>query len=112
MFWVISVYFNIRNTLPKFCPFLLGHPVYICIFEKNEMGGACSIYGGGERRVQGFDGEIWEKRQLGRPRRRWEDNNKMDLQEVGHGGMDWIELVKDRDRWRTLVNSVIKLRVP
>ena len=46
------------------------------------------------------------KRSLGRPRHRWEDNIKMDLQEVGCGGMDWIELAQDRDRWRALVNVV------
>ena len=52
------------------------------------------------------------KRQLGRPRHRWEDNINMDLQEVGCGGMDWIDLAQDRDRWQALVNAVIKLWVP
>ena len=52
------------------------------------------------------------KRPLGRPRCRWEDNIKMDLQDVGCGGMQRIELAQDRDRWRALVNAVMKLRVP
>ena len=51
------------------------------------------------------------KRPLGRPRLKWEDNVKMDLQEVGYGGMDWMELVQDMDRWRALVNAVMNLRV-
>jgi len=52
------------------------------------------------------------KRPLGRPSRRWEDNIKMDLQEVGGGCGDWMELAQDRDRWRTLVSTVMNLRVP
>ena len=52
------------------------------------------------------------KRPLGRPRRRWVDNIRMDLQEVGCGYMDWIGLAQDRDRWRTLVSAVMNLRVP
>jgi len=51
------------------------------------------------------------KRPLGRPRRRWEDNIKMDLRKVGRGG-DWMELAQDRDRWWALVNTVMNLRVP
>ena len=52
------------------------------------------------------------KRPLGRPRRRWEDNIKMDLQKVGGGCGDWMELAQDRDRWWALVSTVMKLRVP
>ena len=52
------------------------------------------------------------KRPLGRPRHRWEDNIEMDLQEVGGGCGDWMELAQDRDRWRALVSTVMNLRVP
>ena len=52
------------------------------------------------------------KRPMGRPRRRWVDNIRMDLQEVGCGHVDWIGLAQDRDRWRTLVSAVMNLRVP
>jgi len=57
-------------------------------------------------------GKAEGKRPLGRPRRRWEDNIKMDLQEVECGGVDWIELAQDRDRWQALVTAVRNLRVP
>jgi hypothetical protein len=56
-------------------------------------------------------GKPERKRPLGRPRLSWFDNIKVDLQEVGCGGMDWIELAKDIDRWRALVNAVMNLRV-
>ena len=52
------------------------------------------------------------KRSLERPRLRWEDNVKMGRQEVGCGGMDWIDLAQNRDRWRAFVNAVMKIRVP
>jgi hypothetical protein len=52
------------------------------------------------------------KRPLGRPRRRWVDNIKMDLGEVGCDGVDWIDVAQDRDRWRAYVNAVMNLRVP
>jgi len=75
------------------------------------MGGACSTCGGiGVYRV--LVGKPEGKRPLGRPRRRWEDNIEMDLQEERCGGMDWIDLAQDRDRWRALVNAVTNLRVP
>ena len=52
------------------------------------------------------------KRQLGRPRRRWEDNIKMDLQKVGCAGMEWIDVAQDTDRCQAIVNAVMNLRVP
>ena len=75
------------------------------------MGGACGAHGGGERYAQGSSGETRGKEPMGRPRRRWEDNIKMDLQEVEWGG-DWMELAQDRDRWWALVNKVMNFRVP
>ena len=69
------------------------------------MGEERGIYGVLVRKPEG-------RRPLGKPRRRWVDNIKMDLQEVGCGYMDWIGLAQDRDRWRTLVIAVMNLRVP
>ena len=66
--------------------------------EKNEMGGACSTYGGERGAYRVLVGKYEGRRALGRPRLRWEDNIKMDLQEVGCGGMDWIDVAQDRDR--------------
>jgi hypothetical protein len=74
------------------------------------MGGACSTYGEERGAHSVLVEKPEEKRPLGRPRHRWEDNIKMGLQEVECGGMDWIDLAQDRDRWQALVNS--NLRVP
>jgi len=59
-----------------------------------------------------LEGKPERKRQLERPRRRWEDNVKINLQEVGCGNMNWIELAQDRDKWRAPMNAVMKLRAP
>jgi hypothetical protein len=76
------------------------------------MGGTCSAYGGEERLILGFVGKPEGKRSLGRPRRRCKDNLKMDLQEVGDGGMNLIEMAQDRYGWQALMNAVMNLRVP
>ena len=69
------------------------------------------VWGKGEVCTEFWLGNLRE-RDLGRPRRRWEDNIKMDLQEVGGGCGDWMELAQDRDRWRALVSTVMNLRIP
>jgi hypothetical protein len=74
------------------------------------MGGPCSTNGGEEGRL--LVGKPEEKRPLGRPRRRWVNNIRMDLGEVGWRNVYWIGLAKDRNRWRGVVNSVLNLRVP
>jgi hypothetical protein len=74
------------------------------------VGGTCGTHGGGIYRV--LVGRPEGKRPLGRPRRRWEDNIKMDLREIGIDGANWIQLVQDRVQWRACVNTVMNLRVP
>jgi hypothetical protein len=84
---------------------------YFLVIE-NEMGGACSTHGEERGVYRVLVGKPEGKRALGRPRLRWEDNIKMNLQEVGCGGMDLIDLTQDRDRWRELLNAVMNIRVP
>jgi hypothetical protein len=76
------------------------------------MSRECSAYGERRRLYRVLVGKSVGKTTLGRPRRRWEDNIKIDLQEVGCRGMDWIELAQDKDRWQALVNAVMNIRVP
>jgi hypothetical protein len=75
------------------------------------MGGACGAHGEVRGAYSILVGRPEGRRQLGRPRRRWEDI-KMDLREIGFGDVDWIHLAQDRDRWHALVNTVMNLRVP
>jgi hypothetical protein len=79
--------------------------VRVIQIEKNEMGEACSTYGERRGLYRVLVGNPEGKISLGRPRRRWEDTIKMDPQGVGFGGMDWIRLSQDRDRWRALVGE-------
>ena len=76
------------------------------------MGGACGAYGEGRVVHRVLVGKAEGKRPLGRPRRRWEDNIKIDLREVGGSCGDWMDLAQDRARWRALVGTVRNLRVP
>jgi hypothetical protein len=76
------------------------------------MGGPCSTNGEKRNAYSLLVGKPEGKRPLGRPRRRWVDNIKMDRGEVRWGDVDWIGLAKDRNRWRALVNSELNLRVP
>ena len=80
--------------------------------EKIEMGGTCGTMEEGRGMHKVLVGKPEGKRPLGRPRRRLEDNIKMDLEEVGRGCGDWMELAQDRDRWWAFVSTVMNFRVP
>jgi hypothetical protein len=93
---------------------LNSSPNIIRVIKSRRLRWAGHVARMGERRgaYRALVGKPEGRRPLGRPRRRWEDTIKMDLREVGWGGMDWIILTQDRDRWRALVNAVMHLRVP
>jgi hypothetical protein len=76
------------------------------------MGRACGMHREKRNAYRILVGKLEGKIQLGKPGRRWEDNVKMDLQEIGWSDMDWVHLAQDRGQWRTPVNTVMNLRVP
>jgi hypothetical protein len=93
---------------------LYSSPSILRIIKLRRMRWAGHVAQMGEKRnaYRLLVGKPGGKRPLGRPRRRWVINIRMDLREVGWGDVDWIDLAKDRKRWRALVNSVLNLRVP
>ena len=101
-----------KNVYWFSCPIILTQYCAGDKIEKNEMGWACGAYGWGSGVYRVMVGKPEGKRSLRRPRRRWVDNIRTDLQEVGCGYIDWIGLAQDRDRWRTLLSAVMNLRVP
>ena len=93
-------------------PYSLPNIVRVVKLRRMSWVGYVACMGEGRLVHRVLVGKPEEKRPLGRPRRVWEDNIKMDLQEVGGGCGDWMELAQDRDRWRALVNTVRNIRVP
>jgi hypothetical protein len=92
---------------------LYSSPNIIRVIKSRRLRWARHVARMGKRRgaYRALVGKPEGRRPLERRRRRWEDNIKMDLREVGWGGMDWINLTQDRDRWRAVVNTVMNLRV-
>jgi len=93
---------------------LYSSPNIVRVIKSRRMRWAGNVARIGEERgvYRVLVGKPEGRKSLGRPRRRWVDNIRIDFQEVGCGYMDWIELVQDGDRWRTLVSAVMNLRVP
>jgi hypothetical protein len=80
--------------------------------KEDEIDRGCSTYREKLNAYRILVGNPERNRPLGRPRRRWVDNIKIDLRGIGRDGMDWIDLAQDRDQWRAFVNTVMNLRVP
>ena len=93
---------------------LYSLPIIVRVVKSRRMrwAGHVALNGEGRGVHRVLVGKPEGKRPLGRPRRRWDDNIKTDLQEVGEGFGDWMELAQDRDRWRALVSTVMNFRVP
>ena len=108
----LRIYIYVKHILELNDLYFLPNIVQVVKSRTNEMGRACGAYGGDRGVHRVLVGKPERKKPLGRPRLRWEDNTKMDLQEVGVGRGDWMELAQDRDRWRALAGTVRDFRVP
>jgi hypothetical protein len=97
--------------MKSFINVLFGKYNYNYQVNEDEVGGECNTNGEKRNAYRLLVGKLEGKRPLGSPRRRWEDNIRIDLREIGWGGMDWIDLGQDRDQWRALVNTIMNLRV-
>jgi hypothetical protein len=118
---MFTIYFEIygkqKHSKVMVCRYhllLYSSPNIVRVIKSRRMGWAGHVARMGEERgvYRELVGKPEGKRPLGRPRRRWVDNIRMDLQEVGCGYEDWIGLAQDRDRWRTIVSAVMNLGVP
>ena len=107
-------FFKSKDTITFRARILYSSPNIVRVIKSRRMRWAGHVARMGEERVvyRALVGKPEGRRPLGRPRRRWAENIRMGLQEVGCGYMDWIGLAQDRDRWRTLVSAVMNLRVP
>ena len=111
---MLSTYTNESTYINEELNDLYSSPNNVWVIKSGRMRWAGHVARMGEEKgmYRVLVGKPEGKRPLGRPRRRWVDNIRMDLQEVGCGYMDWIGLAQDRVRWRTLVSAVMNLRVP
>jgi hypothetical protein len=119
-----AIHCGLAGIIPVFCItascctvstflFLYSLPIIIMIkLRRMRWAGHVACMGEKRNACRILVGKLEGKRPLGRPRRRWEDNIRMDLREIGWGGMDWIHLAQDRDQCRALVNTVMNLQVP
>jgi hypothetical protein len=107
--WLIKFWLLKKDSPP--CSLLVNRRIHL-VFPLFKIVNRVAQMGEKRNAYRFLMGKPEGKRPIGKPRRSWEDNVRMDLSEIGWGGMDWVDLAEDRDQWRALVNTVMNLRVP